>query len=59
MRERAQQIGSELSLWSEVGAGTEVELRIPDSVAYLPSRSLGSVRRLIGDVIRKDSTDER
>jgi signal transduction histidine kinase len=34
MRERAQQIGSELSLWSEVGAGTEVELRIPGSVAY-------------------------
>jgi len=59
MRERAEQIGSELSLWSEVGAGTEVELRIPDSVAYLPSRSLGSVRRLFGDVIRKDSTDER
>jgi signal transduction histidine kinase/ligand-binding sensor domain-containing protein len=59
MRERAQQIGSELSLWSEVGAGTEVELRIPDSVAYMPSRRLGSVRRLFGDFVRKDSTDER
>ena len=59
MRERAQQIGAELSLWSEVGAGTEVELRIPDSVAYMPSRRLGSVRRLFGDFVRKDSTDER
>ncbi len=59
MRERAQQIGSELSLWSEVGAGTEVELRIPDSVAYMPSRRLGSVRRLFGAFARKDSTDER
>jgi signal transduction histidine kinase/ligand-binding sensor domain-containing protein len=38
MRERAEQIGSELSLWSEVGAGTEVELRIPRSVADGHSR---------------------
>ena len=34
MRERAVQIGAELSLWSEVGAGTEVELRIPGAMAY-------------------------
>ena len=57
MRERAQQIGAELSLWSEVGAGTEVELRIPDSVVYMPSHHLGTVRRLFGDSVRKDSTD--
>jgi len=48
MRERAERIGSTLSLWSEVGAGTEVELRIPDSIAYVPSSRLGSVRRLFG-----------
>jgi hypothetical protein len=59
MRERAQQIGAELSLWSEVGAGTEVELRIPDSVVYMPSHHLGTVRRLFGAFVRKDSTDER
>ena len=59
MRERAQQIGAELSLWSEVGAGTEVELRIPDSVAYMTSRPSSSVRRLFGEFARKDSTDER
>jgi signal transduction histidine kinase/ligand-binding sensor domain-containing protein len=47
MRERAQQIGSELSLWSEVGAGTEMELRIPGSVAYGPSRRRGLFRRLL------------
>jgi signal transduction histidine kinase/ligand-binding sensor domain-containing protein len=58
MRERAQQIGSDLSLWSEVGAGTEVELRIPDAVAYMPSRRLGSIRRLFGGVLRRASTDE-
>jgi signal transduction histidine kinase len=34
MRERAEQIGARLDIWSEVGAGTEVELRVPGSVAY-------------------------
>jgi signal transduction histidine kinase/ligand-binding sensor domain-containing protein len=53
MRERAQQIGSELNLWSEVGAGTEVELRMPDSVAYMSSRRSGSLRRLFGDLMGK------
>jgi signal transduction histidine kinase len=34
MRERAEQIGARLDIWSEAGAGTEVDLRIPGSVAY-------------------------
>jgi signal transduction histidine kinase len=34
MRERAEQIGARLDIWSELGAGTEVDLRIPGSVAY-------------------------
>jgi signal transduction histidine kinase len=34
MRERAVQIGAQLNLWGEAGAGTEVELRIPGAVAY-------------------------
>jgi signal transduction histidine kinase len=34
MRERAGQIGARLDIWSEVGAGTEVELLIPGAVAY-------------------------
>lgn len=34
MRERAEQIGARLDIWSELGAGTEVDLRIPASVAY-------------------------
>jgi signal transduction histidine kinase len=34
MRERAQQIGAQLEIWSHAGAGTEVELRIPGSIAY-------------------------
>ena len=34
MRERARSIGGQLEVWSERGAGTEVELTIPASVAY-------------------------
>jgi ligand-binding sensor domain-containing protein/signal transduction histidine kinase len=34
MRERAQRIGSQLNFWSETGAGTEVELTVPASMAY-------------------------
>ena len=34
MRERAQRIGAHLDFWSEVGAGTEVELTVPASMAY-------------------------
>jgi len=34
MRERAQEIGAQLDIWSEIGAGTEVDLRIPGSIAY-------------------------
>ena len=34
MRERAKGIGAKLDVWSERGAGTEVELTIPASVAH-------------------------
>ena len=34
IRERAKQIGAQLTVWSELGAGTEVELSIPGSIAY-------------------------
>ena len=36
MRERAERLGGELEVWSEPGAGTEIELRIPASIAYEP-----------------------
>jgi ligand-binding sensor domain-containing protein/signal transduction histidine kinase len=38
MRERAQQIGARLDLWSELGAGTEVQLTVPAAVAYKIAR---------------------
>ena len=38
VRERAQRIGARLEFWSEAGAGTEVQLTVPASVAYETSR---------------------
>ena len=34
MRERAEVIGGKLVVWSQVGVGTEVELRVPADTAY-------------------------
>jgi signal transduction histidine kinase/ligand-binding sensor domain-containing protein len=38
MRERARVMGGKLVVWSEVDAGTEVELRVPASTAYATAR---------------------
>jgi len=38
MRERAQRIGSRLDFWSEMGAGTEVQLIVPAAIAYKKHR---------------------
>ena len=34
MRERAKNFGGHMEVWSEGGAGTEVELTIPGPIAY-------------------------
>ena len=47
MRERAVQIGAQLDLWSEVGAGTELELRVPSALAYGATRSRGGLFRML------------
>jgi signal transduction histidine kinase len=41
MRERAAEIGAQLDIWSGVGAGTEIDLSVPGSIAYgkRPGRS--------------------
>jgi nitrate/nitrite-specific signal transduction histidine kinase len=39
IRERAQRIGSRLDFWTEAGAGTEVELRVPAAMAYEDKRN--------------------
>ena len=45
MRERAKRIGGKLDVWTETGAGTEVELSIPASVAYGTSPGRGVLGR--------------
>jgi len=41
MRERARQAGADLTIWSRVGSGTEIELSVAGSIAYatLPRRT--------------------
>jgi len=50
MRERATKAGAKLDIYSRLGAGTEVELRVPARVAYWPARGVRSVwlHRLFG-----------
>jgi ligand-binding sensor domain-containing protein/signal transduction histidine kinase len=44
IRERVKQIGARLDFWSEAGAGTEVELTVPASVAYAKLRDAGRLK---------------
>ena len=37
IRERAKRMGAQLDFSSKIGAGTEVQLTVPDSVAYAPT----------------------
>jgi ligand-binding sensor domain-containing protein/signal transduction histidine kinase len=46
IRERAERIGSRLEFWSESGAGTEVQLIVPATLAYEASRE-GMMARLL------------
>ena len=39
MRERAKLIGGNVEVWSQLNTGTEVELRIPATSAYLKSHA--------------------
>jgi len=38
MQERATLVGGKLTIWSEIDAGTEVEMRVPASIAYATAR---------------------
>ena len=41
MRERSKRIGGKLDVWTGTGAGTEIELSIPGSIAYGTSPGRG------------------
>jgi ligand-binding sensor domain-containing protein/signal transduction histidine kinase len=47
MPERAAVIGGNLAVWSEVGAGTEVELRLPARTVYATSARRSWLSRLL------------
>jgi ligand-binding sensor domain-containing protein/two-component sensor histidine kinase len=53
MRERAQRIGAQLAFWSEVGAGTEVQLTVRSAIAYEKHRDRRRFR-----FFRRITTDE-
>ena len=48
MPERAALIGGKLAVWSEAGAGTEVELRLPARIVYATSREALLVVTAVG-----------
>jgi signal transduction histidine kinase/ligand-binding sensor domain-containing protein len=47
MPERAALIGGKLAVWSEVGGGTEIELRVPASAVYLTAWQRSGLSRLL------------
>jgi signal transduction histidine kinase/ligand-binding sensor domain-containing protein len=52
-RERAKRIGARFHIWSEAGAGTEIELKLPASRAYerpQAQRRFGVFRKKKGDL---------
>jgi len=57
MRERAEQIGARLRLWSRKGAGTEVELSVPGTMAFVAPSRVG--RSSLGWFSRWRSRDNR
>jgi nitrate/nitrite-specific signal transduction histidine kinase len=57
MRERAAKIGAHLETWSRPGAGTELELKIPGSVAY-NAQGNGSLWRTFRQLWHEEVTDD-
>jgi len=56
MRERAQKIAAQVDIWSQVGAGTEIELTIPSGIAY-PRNKEQSLWRRIKAALTRDQED--
>jgi signal transduction histidine kinase len=58
MRERARRIGARLKVMSRVGAGTEVELRVPGEIAF-GSHPGGLASKWLSGVYRRRLNEER
>jgi len=59
MRERAKKIGAHLDVWSRTGAGTEIELQMPASLAYASEPKGSAWDRLLRLWSRTDAKKER
>ena len=59
MRERATLIGGKLTVWSEVDAGTEVELRVPAVHAYAAARRASWLSRKLAGKARRLKLGDR
>jgi signal transduction histidine kinase/ligand-binding sensor domain-containing protein len=59
MSERAALIGGTVSVWSEVGAGTEVELRISNSAVFAAARRRSWWSRLFRSSMRAERKEMR
>ena len=61
MRERSEKIGADLRLRSRIGAGTEVELSIPNQVVFDTERRLSVFGKVIGSRVGKNggSTNQK
>ena len=59
MRERGKLIGGKLVVWSEVGAGTEVELRIPASTAYATATKRSWMSELLARKVKDINVGDR
>lgn len=55
MRQYAEKIGAELKIWSRAESGTEVELIVPQKIAYMKKSSGGLLGRLSRFYRRKDA----
>jgi signal transduction histidine kinase len=58
MRERARRIGAHFQAWSRPGDGTEVELRVPGSMAYRARAGETQWQRLLRALRRGRLTDD-
>jgi signal transduction histidine kinase len=53
MRERAEKIGARLKVWSRAGAGTEIELSVPNRIAFKDQSASRRLRERLRKLYRR------